>query len=87
MREGFRYCLETPPGSSYPPIVEPMIIDTSMAPVAIDGRRRHDRFPADLQHHGDIHSLGFRIGDLAYCSDVSDFPPETIDKLRTGSTC
>ena len=35
-----------------------------------------------LQQHGDIHSLGFRIGDVAYCSDVSDFPPETIASLR-----
>jgi hypothetical protein len=26
------------------------------------------------QQHGDIISLGFRIGDVAYCSDISDFP-------------
>ena len=31
--------------------------------------------------HGDIFSLGFRIGDVAYCSDVSDFPEESIGKL------
>lgn len=24
IRDGFRYCLESPPGSGYPPIVEPM---------------------------------------------------------------
>ena len=34
-----------------------------------------------LQQHGDIQSLGFRFGDFAYCSDVSDFPDETVAKL------
>jgi phosphoribosyl 1,2-cyclic phosphate phosphodiesterase len=28
IREGFRYCLETPPGSSYPPIVRPVLIES-----------------------------------------------------------
>ena len=27
-------------------------------------------------------SLGFRIGRLAYCPDVSDFPPATADRLH-----
>ena len=27
-----------------------------------------------VQVHGDIHSLGFRIGRMAYCPDISDFP-------------
>ena len=31
--------------------------------------------------HGSIHSLGFRIGDLAYCSDVSDFPDAAVAAL------
>ncbi len=34
------------------------------------------------QQHGAIHSLGFRIGDFAYCTDVSDFPAETLPKLQ-----
>ena len=33
------------------------------------------------QIHGDIISLGFRIGDLAYCPDVSHFPPATAKRL------
>ncbi|MGO6903992.1 MBL fold metallo-hydrolase, partial [Rhizobium ruizarguesonis] len=24
----------------------------------------------------------FRIGDVAYCSDISDFPPQTVEKLK-----
>ena len=34
------------------------------------------------QIHGDIVSLGFRVGRLAYCPDVSDFPPATVERLR-----
>ena len=81
IREGFRYCLETPKGSSYPPIIEPKIIDPSLAPVAITGAGGTIVFQPVLQHHGSIMSMGFRIGDFAYCSDVSDFPQETIGKL------
>ena len=30
------------------------------------------------QIHGDIDSLGFRFGDLAYSCDVSDLPAESL---------
>ena len=33
------------------------------------------------QVHGDIISLGFRIGGLAYCPDISDFPDSTVPLL------
>ena len=81
IREGFGYCMETPAGSNYPPIVEPNIIDPSLAPVAITGAGGTIRLQPVLQHHGSIMSMGFRIGGFAYCSDVSDFPPDTIGKL------
>lgn len=81
IRDGFRYCLETPAGSSYPPIVEAKIIDPSMAPFVVEGAGGPISFQPLLQRHGSIFSLGFRIGDFAYCSDVSDFPQETVEKL------
>jgi len=81
IREAFRYCLETPPDSGYPPIVEAKIIDPLLAPITITGAGGAIAFQPLLQHHGSIASLGFRIGDFAYCSDVSDFPQETIGKL------
>ena len=28
-----------------------------------------------LQQHGRIHSLGLRIGNMAYCTDVNEFLP------------
>ncbi|MBW6424790.1 MBL fold metallo-hydrolase [Rhizobium sp. XQZ8] len=81
IRQGFGYCLETPAGGNYPPIARPHLIETMDAPIVIDGPGGAIDFWPHLQVHGDIISLGFRIGDVAYCSDVSDFPPETIGKL------
>jgi phosphoribosyl 1,2-cyclic phosphate phosphodiesterase len=31
-----------------------------------------------LQEHGDIASLGFRFGSLAYSADIKALPPETL---------
>ncbi|MFD2237768.1 MBL fold metallo-hydrolase [Aureimonas populi] len=81
LMEGFGYCFETPPGSSYPPIarlveVQPghtFRIEGAGGPVVIEPL---------AQIHGSIRSLGLLIGSLAYCSDVSDFPPETVERLR-----
>lgn len=81
IREGFRYCLETPENSQYPPIVEANIVDASMTPVCVQGAGGNISLEPLLQQHGNITSLGFRIGNFAYCSDVSDFPPETVEQL------
>jgi phosphoribosyl 1,2-cyclic phosphate phosphodiesterase len=81
LREGFRYCFETPPGSSYPPIVAPHLIRHEQA-FTIAGEGGPITFTPLPQIHGDILSLGFRVGGFAYCSDVSAFPPETPPLLR-----
>lgn len=80
LHEAFGYCFETPPGSSYPPIVKAHPIDHAK-PVVIEGEGGPLTFEPLPQVHGDIVSLGFRIGNLAYCPDVSDFPPATVAKL------
>jgi phosphoribosyl 1,2-cyclic phosphate phosphodiesterase len=80
LREGFGYCFATPPGSSYPPILQPHVIAHDV-PFTITGEGGPLTFDPLPQIHGDIISLGFRIGDLAYCSDVSDFPRETVARL------
>jgi phosphoribosyl 1,2-cyclic phosphate phosphodiesterase len=86
IRLGFGYCLETPVGSNYPPIVEPNLIETPDTPVTITGAGGPITFNPILQVHGDIMSLGFRVGDFAYCSDVSDFPEASHAKLRNLDT-
>jgi phosphoribosyl 1,2-cyclic phosphate phosphodiesterase len=81
IRQGFGYCLETPAGSSYPPIVQPVLIE-NLTPFVVDGPGGPIDIQPHAQHHGDIHSLGFRFGNVAYCSDISDFPTETLPKLQ-----
>lgn len=81
LQEAFDYCFRTPPGSSYPPILVPRLIAHEQA-FTIDGEGGALTFEPLPQIHGDIISLGFRIGDLAYCPDVSDFPTDTARRLE-----
>ena len=82
LTQAFGYCTKTPPGSSYPPILRPHIIEHDQ-PFVIKGEGGALSFLPLPQIHGDIVSLGFRIGQLAYCSDISDFPEATAE-LMTG---
>jgi phosphoribosyl 1,2-cyclic phosphate phosphodiesterase len=81
LMEGFRYVFETPAGSSYPPIARPMSIDIA-TPFEVPGPGGPIPFTPVVQHHGDSHSLGFRIGDFAYCTDVSHFPADSLPRLQ-----
>lgn len=83
LREGFAYCLETPVGSNYPAIADPVLIEDLESAFVIDGPGGKIAFRPLRQVHGEIRSLGFRIGNVAYCSDVSDFPAETVAKLES----
>ena len=81
LREGFDYCFQTPVGSNYPPIMRPHMIAHSK-PFVVAGQGGELTFEPLLLVHGDIHSLGFRIGNFAYCCDVSSIPEETWPKLE-----
>jgi len=78
--EAFGYCFKTPPGSSYPPILndhriaagEELTITGEGGPIPVLPFR---------QIHGDIDSLGFRFGDLAYSPDISALPEESATLL------
>jgi phosphoribosyl 1,2-cyclic phosphate phosphodiesterase len=80
LKEAFGYCFATPPGSAYPPILKLHGIEHD-EPVTIRGEGGALSFEPLPQIHGDIISLGFRIGGLAYCPDVSNFPPTTAARL------
>jgi phosphoribosyl 1,2-cyclic phosphate phosphodiesterase len=81
LKQGFGYCFETPEGSSYPPILLPRRIDHDRS-FGIEGEGGSLVFQPLPQIHGDIVSLGFRIGPIAYCPDVSDFPAPTLAHLE-----
>ena len=82
LREGFGYCFETPEGSEYPPILTPHLLEGPGHSLAIDGAGGRISLLPFEQYHGSIVSLGFRIGNVAYCSDVSGFPAETVERLQ-----
>ena len=79
--ERFAYCFKTQPGSSYAPILtardalpgKMLTIDGRAGPVAVMPLK---------QEHGDIVSMGYRFGGLAYSPDVSDIPEVTLPLLQ-----
>jgi phosphoribosyl 1,2-cyclic phosphate phosphodiesterase len=78
----FGYCFETPPGSSYPPILEPHVIRPPL-PVTIDGAAGPIVATPIVQEHGPgSTSLGFRFGDVAYSPDISGLGHEAEALLR-----
>jgi phosphoribosyl 1,2-cyclic phosphate phosphodiesterase len=80
LSQRFGYCFETPPGSSYPPILNEHRI-TAGTPVEIRGEGGAIAVMPFLQDHGDLPSLGYRFGPVAYSSDLVDLPAESVPAL------
>jgi phosphoribosyl 1,2-cyclic phosphate phosphodiesterase len=76
----FGYCFVTPPGSNYPPILNAHRIIAG-EPLTIAGQGGPITALPFRQDHGDIDSLGFRFGDVAYSSDVRDLSAESVTAL------
>ena len=80
MLSRFGYCFMKRPGSDYPPIAA----DHRLVPghaVTIEGQGGPIEALPVLQEHGDIPSLGFRFGNVAYSCDIKNLPPESIAAL------
>ena len=80
MNARFGYCFVSPPGSEYPPIVRENRLEAGQA-LAIEGQGGSITAQPILQEHGDIPSLGFRFGGLAYSCDLSGLPAESVTAL------
>jgi phosphoribosyl 1,2-cyclic phosphate phosphodiesterase len=76
----FGYCFATPPGSSYPPIVDEHRIVVP-EPVVVDGPGGAVEARPFRMIHGPTEAIGFRFGALAYAPDVSRMPSESADAL------
>ena len=76
----FDYCFVTPPGSNYPPILNEHRIAPG-TPVDVAGEGGTITVLPFLQDHGDIPSLGYRFGRVAYSSDLVDLPAASIPLL------
>ena len=79
----FGYCFSEIRGSDYPSILEDNRIELPYSDIAVDGAGGALRAAPFRQIHGRIDSLGFRIGNVAYSSDISDLPEESEDAIRT----
>lgn len=93
LNEAFGYCFQTPPGSAYPPILNAHIIEPGQT-LNVTGPGGTIDLSVFLQIHGDIDSLGFRLGNFAYSVDLSAIPEAShpavskldlwiVDALRT----
>jgi phosphoribosyl 1,2-cyclic phosphate phosphodiesterase len=77
----FAYCFVTPPGSSYPAILNRRPL-TDLVPVTIAGAGGDITARPFVQDHGDISALGFRFGSMAYSPDVVDIPDASVAALE-----
>lgn len=80
LREAFAYCFEAPKGSDYPPILNAHEI-TAGDDIVVDGPGGSITVTVFEQTHGNIVSLGFRIGKLAYSCDLSGFPEASFGAI------
>ena len=82
--QGFSYIFHTPDKSKYPPICELNLI--SEKDIKIEGPGGEINFRPILVNHGEIDSLGFKIGKLAYIPDVLNIPPTSWKELENLDT-
>jgi phosphoribosyl 1,2-cyclic phosphate phosphodiesterase len=80
LRARFGYCFEAPVGSEYPPIVTEHRLQAGQS-ITVDGEGGPITALPVLQEHGDIRSLGFRFGRLAYSCDLSGLPEVSVIAL------
>ncbi|MEM8853387.1 MAG: MBL fold metallo-hydrolase [Pseudomonadota bacterium] len=79
-REAFAYCFSEV-SRGYPPILNAHVV-TPGTPVIIDGDGGAISLMPFAQVHGRIISLGWRVGDFAYSSDLNDLPEESLAHLE-----
>ncbi len=77
----FSYIFQTPPGSQYPPLLDPFALEPA-SPCSIKGPGGAiSALPFRLEH-GDMDALGFRFGDVAYTPDLKSVPEESFEALE-----
>lgn len=80
LTQRFDYIFETKQG--YPAIVEARDLPPHGEPWIIDGAGGPVPVVTFDQAHGPIRSVGYRIGPIAYSSDVSDLDEAAIEAVR-----
>lgn len=80
LRVKFGYVFETPPGSSYPPILDEHRLSAGRE-TTIQGAGGDIAGLPILHHHGEIDALGLRFGSLAYSPDLNGMPDTSLASL------
>ncbi|MEM7661522.1 MAG: MBL fold metallo-hydrolase [Pseudomonadota bacterium] len=80
LRTRFAYCFEGVGG--YPAILDPQPLIEAYEPFTVRGHAGPVTIMPLDQKHGHIRSLGFRIGDLAYCNDLNRLPERSLSLLE-----
>ena len=78
--QGFSYIFKTPDKSKYPPICELNLISDEEIKIKGAGGEINIR-PLSV-NHGEIDSLGFKVGQLAYIPDVLEIPSKSWKELE-----
>lgn len=73
----FGYAFNPEKGSIYSKMLSANVID-DYSEMNINGIQIH----SFLQNHGSIKSLGFKLGDLAYSTDLNVLPKESLEILK-----
>jgi phosphoribosyl 1,2-cyclic phosphate phosphodiesterase len=81
LKQRFDYCFVTPHGSVYPPILEANVVEHH-APVTISGPGGDLTFQPFRQIHGNIDTLGLKVGGVVYSCDLNDIPEESLPYLE-----
>ena len=79
LRQRFDYVFEGQRG--YPAICDIVDLPDLGVPWSVQGPSGPVPVTAFDQDHGDVRSVGYRFGDLAYSSDVVGFPDSAFDTL------
>ena len=66
----------------YPPVCEPHHLPPHGTQWSISGEGGDLPVITFDQAHGPIRSVGYRIGDIAYSSDISDLPENSFEALK-----
>jgi phosphoribosyl 1,2-cyclic phosphate phosphodiesterase len=81
LNQTFDYVFSRPKGSDYPPIVDGMTFETGDT-ISIGGQGGPITLTPFPLEHGSMSIKGFKIGNLAYCTDVSSFPERSLPHLQ-----
>ncbi len=81
LKARFSYCFRTAPGSAYRPILNMNMIKIGEG-FEIDGKGGVVKVLPYHQHHGEIMSVGYRIGGIAYSCDINALPKEAYKYLE-----